>query len=83
MDAASSTPAGPAPTSTNVICRAGSLSSSVIAATSKARGIFARMVFRVAEAHEPGCKSRELTLKGRIDCAVGDADGRDLRQDYA
>src|SRR5208282_4566827 len=41
-DPASSTPVGPAPTSTNVICRARSASSSVVAASSNAPRILAR-----------------------------------------
>ena len=43
-DAASSTPVGPAPTSTNVICRTRSPSSSVVAARSNAPRILARIV---------------------------------------
>jgi len=53
-DAASSTPVGPAPTSTNVIRRARSASSSVVAANSNAPRILARIVAASLRLLSPG-----------------------------
>ena len=55
-DAASSTPVGPAPTSTNVICRVRSHSSSVIVASSNAPRILVRIVSASLRFLSPGAK---------------------------
>ena len=53
-DAASSTPLGPAPTSTKVICRVRSLASSVVSASSNAPRILARIVSASLRLFSPG-----------------------------